>query len=237
MKTTLDATQGSSLLEASLARERNEEREPRDPLWALVVAHALVERLPHPRPATAESEAALEVEHAGSAPPSGAPAPDDALNAEDEMTADGGGRVGGRGSTANVPRELYAEVSDERLGRLALRVVRGQDGLDIVIGVADSRVKALITAEQSTLMRSLKDAGLAVVSLQIGASNPIGTASRAGTALAVTSLGAERQGAESPAAERPRTAASFRQAAARWRGYRVSKEEDDDDDGGVDFTA
>ncbi len=236
MKTTLDATQSGRGLDASLARERNEEREARDPLWTLVVSHALVERLPLPRPATVEaSEAAPDVERAGSTPPSGAPAPDDALGADD-VTSRANGRLGGRGSASNDPRVLCAEVSDERLGRLALRVVRGQNGLDIVIGVADSHVKALITAEQSALMKSLKDAGLAVVSLQIGAPTPTATASRAGTTLAVKSQGPERQGVESPAAKRPRAAASFRQPAARWRGYPGSLEEEDDD-GGVDFTA
>ena len=237
MKTTLDATAGGSRFDASRARERNEERETPDPLWALVVTHALVERLPMlPRSVAEASEAPPDVEQAGSIPPSGAPAPDDALRADEGARASGNGRVGGRGPATNVPSELCAEVSDERLGRLALRVVRGQGGLDIVIGVADSHVKALIMADQSTLMKSLKDAGLAVASLQIGSSTPLGTAARAGTHLAVKGLGAERQGAESPGPDRPRAAGSLRQPGARWRGYLGSPEKDDDD-GGVDFTA
>jgi hypothetical protein len=236
MKTTLDATPSGGRFDASRARERNEERETPDPMWALVVTHALVERLPMlPRSAAAEaSEAPPDVEQTGGVTPSGAPAPDDALGADER--ASGNARVGGRGPATNVPSELCAEVSDERLGRLALRVVRGQGGLDIVIGVADSHVKALIMADQSTLMKTLKDAGLAVASLQIGSSTPIGAAARAGTHLAVKGLGAERQGAESPGPDRPR-AASFRQPGARWRGYQGSPDKDDDDDGGVDFTA
>lgn len=238
MKTTLDATPGGRF-DASRAHERNEERERPDPMWALVVTHALVERLPMlPRSAAAEaSEAPPDVEQAGSISPSGAPAPDDALGRDEEGTrASGNARAGGRGPATNVPSELCAEVSDERLGRLALSVVRGQGGLDIVIRVADSHVKALIMADQSTLMRSLKDAGLAVASLQIGSSNNIGAAARAGTHLAVKVPGAERHGAESPGPDRPR-AASFRQPGSRWRGYLGSPEKDDDDDGGVDFTA
>lgn len=235
MKTTLDATPGGRF-DATRTPERNEERETPDPMWALVVTHALVERLPIlPRSAAAASEAPPDVEQAGSISPSGAPAPDDALGADEGTRASGNGRAGGRGPATNVPSELCAEVSDERLGRLALRVVRGQGGLDIVIGVADSHVKALIMGEQSTLMRSLKDAGLAVASLQIGPSTPIGIAARAGTHLAVKGPGADRQGAESPGPDR--RAASFRQPGPRWRGYLGSPEKDDDDDGGVDFTA
>lgn len=230
MKTTLDPSQSRSRLEASLERERNEEREGPDPVWTLVATQALVERVPLlPSPPIAQAgEAAFELEHTGSAPPSGSPPPDESLTT-DGASKSGSGRVDERGSATNVPRELCAEVSDERLGRLALRVVRGQAGLDIVIGVADARVKALIMAEQSTLMRSLKDAGLAVVSVQIGSSTRACTPSRAGTGLAVEGTGGER----------PRGAMPFRQPAARWRGYLGSPEEEGDEDGGegVDLTA
>jgi hypothetical protein len=235
MKTTLDPSQREGRLEASLARERAEEREAPDPLWTLVAMQTLVERVPllPSSPSTEAGEAAPEVEHGGNPPPSGAPAPDETLTADHGASTSGAGRAGERSSRTSLPRELCAEVSDERLGRLALRVVRGQGGLDIVIGVADARVKALIMAEQETLMRSLKDAGLAVVSVQIGASTRIAGATRAGTGLAL-----QTSGPESTGAERPRAATPFRQPAARWRGYRGSPEEEDEDGGeGVDFTA
>ena len=113
-------------------------------------------------------------------------------------------------------------MSDERLGRLQLHVERVAGGLDIVINVADARVKALIEAEQPQLMKTLKDAGLRVASVQIG------SPSRPGTALAQ-----ERGGAE-----KARTSASFRQPAARWRTYTGSPAEEEDADGeGVDLTA
>jgi hypothetical protein len=232
MKTTLDPTQSGSRLEASLARERDEERDAPDPLWALVATQTLVERRPL-LPNAPAGETASEIEHSGSAPPSGAPASEPSLTLDDGVSTSSSGRAGERGAAPNVPRELCAEVSDERLGRLALRVVRGQAGLDIVIGVADARVKALIMAEQDTLMRSLKDAGLAVVSVQIGASTRIAGASRAGTGLALQPSEVEGTGAE-----RPRAATPFRQPAAGCRGYRRSPEEEDEDGGeGVDFTA
>ena len=112
-------------------------------------------------------------------------------------------------------------MSDERFGRLHLHIARGRSGLDIVINVADSRVKALIVAEQALLIKSLKDAGLRVGSVQI--SDP----PRAGTALATDRSGQEKA----------RASAGF-SVGARRRTYATPRpEEDEPDSDGFDFTA
>jgi hypothetical protein len=115
-------------------------------------------------------------------------------------------------------------VSDEHFGRLQLHIARAEGGLDIVINVADSHVKALIEAEQATLVKTLKDAGLHIASVQIG------SATRSGTPLAFDRGGPERT----------RVSAGFPKASSKRRTYAASLEEEDDDDpngDGVDFTA
>lgn len=237
MKTSIDSALGQKVLDASVARGREKERDAPDELWTLAVTTSLIQQLPR----LAVTGALGSSGQAGTAP-------------DGETTADGGpdsqaglgeligagelassaepagsGRLGhtggagdgGRAEAHGVPSELCAEVSDERLGKLRLHVARAEGGLDIVISVADSRVKALIEGEQSILMKTLKDAGLRVASVQIGGP------SRAGTGLAVDRGGAER----------PRAGGSFRQPGARWRAYQGSLEEDDTDSEGVDFTA
>jgi hypothetical protein len=111
-------------------------------------------------------------------------------------------------------------VSDERFGRLSLHVARAEAGLDIVIGVADSSVKALIEAERAILVKMLEDAGLHVARVRIG-SPP-----RAGTTLAV-----ERGGPE-----KARLGPGYSKPGAR-RTYPGSLEEADADSEGLDFTA
>src|SRR5690606_17587447 len=118
----------------------------------------------------------------------------------------------GAGDGPELPSSLSAEVSDERLGRLQLHVARAEGGLDIVINVADARVKALIEAEHGQLLKTLKEAGLHVTSVQVG------SPSRAGTALAQDRGGAEKA----------RAGASFRQPAARWRTYTGPPAEEED---------
>jgi hypothetical protein len=220
MKTTIDAARAPSALLASTRRERREEREAPDELWALAVANTLMAELPklsEPH----EADAGL-APRAG--PDSRAPRGHDPELAEsgEAAGADAGKATGGSRAGPEVPATLSAEVSDARLGRLQLHVERVKGGLDIVINVADVRVKALIEAEQSQLLKTLKDAGLSVISVQIDGPPGVGTA-----------LARERGGAE-----KARTSASLRQPAARWRTYTGSPAEEDDADGeGVDLTA
>jgi hypothetical protein len=229
MKTSIDSSVRQTLLDASVARGREKERDAPDELWTLAVTSSVLEQLPRlPRDGT------LGVPGLAGSPPDGP--------ASSNGDADGGGsgelaspgdarsgRLGhaggaGGGDAAEAhgdAAELYAEVSDERFGKLRLHVARAEGGLDIVINVADSHVKALIEAERATLMKTLKDAGLRVASVQIG------SPSRAGTGLAGGRGGAER----------PRAGGSLLQPGARWRAYQGSLEEDDTDSEGVDFTA
>lgn len=223
MKTSIDSGIGQKLLDASTARGREKERDARDELWTLAVTSSVIKQLPR-----LQLGEVLADSGQGGPPPDG-DAPRDG-NAErsgsGELT---GGRVGHAGGPGDggaedahgVPAELCAEVSDERLGTLRLRVARVEGGLDIVISVADSRVKALIETELAMLMKTLKDAGLRVASVQIG--SPF----RVGTGLAVDRGGSER----------PRTGGGLRQPGARWRTYQNSLEEDDTDSEGVDLTA
>jgi hypothetical protein len=213
MKTTFDAALGPSAPLEMLRRARREERETPDELWALALTNTLVAELPKLTEPPPEADASLAPHAIGDshAPTGHAPELDESGEA-------GGNSRGG----PELPSSLRAEVSDERLGRLVLHVERADGGLDIVINVADARVKALIEAEQPQLMKTLKDAGLRVASVQIG------SPSRPGTALAL-----ERGGAE-----KARTSASFRQPAARWRTYTGSPAAEEDADGeGVDLTA
>ncbi|HTV17912.1 MAG TPA: flagellar hook-length control protein FliK [Polyangiaceae bacterium] len=203
-----------------MERERRKEREAPDPLWALAVTNALMAELPKlASPPEARESSAPNAISESQAPATHGPELDEP---GDATGAQHGKAAGGARGSPDLPSTLSAEVSDERLGRLQLHIERVDGRLDIVINVADARVKALIEAEHAQLVKTLKDAGLQVASLQIGAP------SRAGTALAQ-----ERGGAE-----KARAGASFRQPAARWRTYTASSAEEDDADGeGVDLTA
>lgn len=220
MKTTLDAARGPSAPLEVLRRQRREERETPDELWALALANTLVAELPKLTEPPRDADASLAPHAVGD---SHAPGHAPELNESGEAAGSGSGAAaGGPRGGPELPSTLSAEVSDARLGRLQLHVERVEGGLDIVINVADARVKGLIEAEQPQLMKTLKDAGLHVASLQIGGP------SRPGTALAQ-----ERGGAE-----KARTSASFRQPAARWRTYTGCPAEEEDADGeGVDLTA
>jgi len=223
MKTTLDAAPGQIAHCDMLRRGRLEERDTPDELWALALTNTLMIELPKLTQPPPEAELSLAPRAVGDshAPAGHAPELDEAGGA---AGARSGGAAGGTREGPELPSILTAEVSDERLGRLLLHVERVEGGLDIVINVADARVKALIEAEQSQLMKTLKDAGLNVASVQIGAPLAAGT-----------TLARERGGAE-----KARASASFRQPAARWRTYTGSPAADDDDDAageGVDLTA
>jgi hypothetical protein len=213
MKTTLDATGGPTAMLEMLRQQRREERETPDEVWALALTNTLMAELPKLTEPPPEGDASPAAHAIGDSHAPAGHAPE-----LDESGEAGGNPRGG----PELPSSLRAEVSDERLGRLELHVERAGGGLDIVINVADARVKALIEAEQPQLMKTLKDAGLRVASVQIG------SPARPGTALAL-----ERGGAE-----KARTSASFRQPAARWHSYTGSPAAEDDADGeGVDLTA
>lgn len=219
MKTTIDPQGPSERFGVSVERERRKERETPDELWALAVTNTLMAELPRlTSPAEAPASPAAAAITESRAPTSHSPELDD----PDASAGTARGTADGARGSPDVPSTLSAEVSDERLGRLQLHVERVDGRLDIVINVADARVKAMIEAEHTQLVKTLKDAGLQVASVQIGAP------SRAGTALAQ-----ERGGAE-----KARTGASFRQPAARWRTYAGPPAEEEDADGeGVDLTA
>jgi hypothetical protein len=221
MKTTLDGTLNANAPLGSLERERRKEREAPDELWALVVANTLMAELPKLSEPPPEADASLALCALGDSLSPAGHAPELDAPSEAEAAAPGHATRGARGSP-ELASTLSAEVSDERLGRLELRVERVEGGLDIVINVADARVKALIEAEQAQLVNTLKDAGLHIASVQIASPQ------RPGTALA-----RERGGAE-----KARANASFRQPAARWRTYTGSAAAEEDADGeGVDLTA
>jgi len=235
MKSSLDHHVGSAAQLARIVSERDERaasarrnaerEEPHDELWALAVAELLVQRLP-PLPRGAEAEPSAPTGNIAAALPNGSGelATPESAQAQASSTGHGAsiGAPGGGSDGVEVPSQLSAEVSDERFGRLQLQVARGGAGLDIVINVADSRVKALIEAEHAVLIKTLKDAGLRVASVQIGSS------SRPGTALALDRVGAER----------PRAGAALLKQNARRRAYPSSRDEEDDQSSeGVDFTA
>jgi len=208
---------------AASARERAGGEEHDDELWALAVAQLLVQRLP---PRSAENESPVPTRNGGVLAPTGSGELAAAENAGTSAGPAGHGASaqasGTRSDGIELPSQLSAEVSDERFGRLQLHVARGGAGLDIVINVADSRVKALIEAEHAVLIKTLKDAGLRVASVQIGNS------SQPGTGLALDRVGVER----------PRAGAALSKPNARRRTYPSSREEDDDQSSeGVDFTA
>lgn len=235
MKTTLDLGTGTAAHasrvvserdeRAAAARERAASEDHDEELWLLSVAQLLVQRLPPPLARGGEGESAASTRAGAALPPgSGELGAPESPEAQAGVQARGASAKTGatRGSDLDVPSELSAEVSDERLGRLQLHVARGGAGLDIVINVADARVKALIESEHAVLIKTLKDAGLRVASVQIGSSP------RAGTALALDRVGAER----------PRAGAALPQPNARRRVYPATREEEADQSSeGVDFTA
>jgi hypothetical protein len=220
----LGGTTGDAHIDPQTAREMKREREPRsDELWTLAVTQALVSELPRvltaPPPDESGSASAGELTADSVPPPAGA-------RREAAATGDAAGAPEAAepsSASSDLPAELCTEVSDERFGKLRLVVARGARGLDIVINVADSHVKALIEAEQAILMKTLKDAGLSVASVQIGGVH------RAGTQIAH-----DREGPG-----KARQNASLRQPAARWRTYQGSIEEEagDAEGDGVDLTA
>ena len=210
---------GPSTSEAD-ANQEEKRREPADDAWLLAITQALVEVRPRftlpgdpepaPREANPGSEAGAELASAAGAElgTSGVSA------AEDDRPGPA------------LPERLHAELSDSRLGRMQLSVARGAGGLHIVINVADSRVKALIEAERSMLLKSLQDCGLRVDSVEIG-SQPL-----AGTAFAQQDAAPER------ALARTRGNSGLRSPNARWRAYLSPPEEDPDSDSErVDLTA
>jgi hypothetical protein len=155
--------------------ERDELDDERRAAWALVLADAVVHRLPR---------LALEL---GSASPDGGssqqPAAEAARSAtpgELETELGGGGAARGQsrsgGAEGDAPIEhMNVSVDDERLGKVAFTVTRDRSGLDIVIAVADSHVKALIEAERIALVQALKAAGLTVARVDVAAARPAGT--------------------------------------------------------------
>jgi hypothetical protein len=215
MKIAIDRALADAPFAAS-ARER--ERDLPDELWTLAVTNTLVEQLPRlclPEPSLDAQAMPAQPAHADDGGTACETTPQRPLDA-----AQHSGNTGAS-SARGVPASLSVEVSDERLGRLSLHVARAENGLDIVINVADSRVKALIEADQSILMKTLKDGGLRVASVQIGSTSRVGTA-----------LAGDRGGTE-----RARALVSPGQPGARRRTYSGSLDEAEVDSEGLDFTA
>jgi hypothetical protein len=197
------------------------ERDPSEDAWAFAIAEALVKNVPRlthlPPPSSGTgSDTLAENTAVDLSPEGGAPVASGGLSGTSDS---------GQSKAAGVPALLTAELEDGRLGRLTLVVARGAKGLSIVINVADSHVKALIISEQAALLKSLKDCGLQVASVQIG-SNP-----GAGTALAPDREGARER------VDRARTNTSLRQLNARWRAYLSPPDENDAEADGVNFKA
>ena len=201
------------------AKEDPKKREPADDAWTLAITQALVEVRPRlalpsdaelgPRDANPGAERGAELAQASGELGSG-----DASATEDARPGPA------------LPARLHTELSDSKLGRMQLSVARGPSGLHIVINVADSRVKALIEAERSVLLKSLQDCGLRVDSVEIG-SEPL-----AGTAFAQQEVAPER------ALARTRGNSGLRSPTARWRAYTSPPEDDPDSDKErVDLTA
>jgi len=202
------------------AQEDAKKREHADDAWALAITQALVEVRPR---LALPSDPELTARDSNPGPEPGA-----------ELSRAASGEVGtGDASAAEdarpgpaLPSRLLTELSDSRLGRMQLSVARGPSGLHIVINVADSRVKALIEAERSMLLKSLQDCGLRVDSVEIG-SQPL-----SGTAFAQQDAAPER------ALARTRGNSGLRSSNARWRAYTSPPEEDPDSDKErVDLTA
>ncbi|MET0412742.1 MAG: flagellar hook-length control protein FliK [Polyangiaceae bacterium] len=187
--------------------ERDELDDERRTAWALVLADAVVHRLPR-----LELELGAPSADAGTSEPPASEAALSATPGELETELDGGSaargqsRVGGAGGAAPI-EHMSVSVDDERLGKVAFTVTRDGSGLDIVIAVADSHVKALIEAERIALVQALKAAGLTVVRVEVAASQP------AGTLLAPNPRGA-------------RSSSGSRGQSAKVRAYRTSLEEE-----------
>lgn len=199
-------------------RQASEERAARDPsLWASLLTRAVVERLPSglelgaPEP---RAEANSEREAPRSTP--GEAAGDD--GSSPAAARGGSGVSGAEGSGDAALEQLDAELSLGELGKVLVRVARGSGGLGIVIGVADTHVKALIEAERVRLLETLKAAGLHVARVEV-LGNTAG-----GTALAPHGR------MQSPAIARAHN--------AKVRAYRtLEREEPEDESRNVDVTA
>jgi len=201
-------------------KEEAKKREPADDAWLLAITQALVEVRPRfllpsdPDPAS---------QHANPGPDAGAElaSADRADPGSGDVSAADDARPG-----PALPERVHAELSDSRLGRMQLSVARGPGGLHIVINVADLRVKALIEAERSMLLKSLQDCGLRVDSVEIGSQPGAGTAF------------AQQDAAPQRALARTRGNSGLRSPGARWRAYVSPSEDDPDSDNErVDFTA
>lgn len=214
MKTAVDNRIGPPPPDQGTARERAQERDPGDGLFAAAFAQTLVAHLPR-LPSLPQKEAQPPPVTRQLAPE---PAPAWQEGAPGRATPHAGG--GRAESSSGLPAELRTEVSDERFGRLELLVARGERGLDIVINVADAHVKALIVADQARLIEGLQQAGLRVGSVQVG------SVPRVGIPLA------------HDRADRARSNASPFTSGARGRGYREALEEEDNaESDGVHFEA
>jgi hypothetical protein len=190
--------------------EKRERRDTSDAAWALVLTDAVLHQLPRftldlapPSP-----DASEDAEGATSAL-------DPELSARSELAAHGdpGGALGssnavpGGGDGPDALDQLSAHFDDARLGKVAFTVTRQAHGLDIVIGVADSDVKALIEADRLVLIQALKAAGLHVSRVEVMGSET------AGTLLAPNPRGV-------------RSSMSPRGQSAKVRAYRTSLEEE-----------
>ncbi len=155
--------------------ERVERDDETQATWALVLASAVVQRLPALELASASPDAGASDQPAEEA----APAPSAARGELDGELGGGAAAHGSRGvgvGAGDAPLEhMNVSVDDERLGKVAFTVTRDRRGLDIVIGVADSHVKALIEAERIDLVQALKAAGLTVTRVEVAATQPAGT--------------------------------------------------------------
>lgn len=195
-------------------------RKDQDEIWAFAIAETLLREVPRWRAAdSAEAPPGSDAPHAPEREPRPAPgaATSTATLSETARTESAKGVAEGGGD--KPVERLTTELSDARLGRLELTVARGVSGLTIVINVADAHVKALIEADQATLMKSLQDCGLRVASVRIGQSGGSGTAlAEEGSETARVSPGLIRQN-------------------PRWRAYRSALDDENADDESVDFTA
>jgi Flagellar hook-length control protein FliK len=200
------------------AELESRERDRSDDAWALAITQALVEARPRlTLPSLSEEDAP---------PPAAAERPVSTVNAE-LATEEGTGANGAPASSTSatsaskgppLPTKIITQLNDSRLGRMELTVARGASGLHIVINVADAHVKALIEAEQASLVKSLQGCGLSVDSVKIGSS------ATTGTALAPQEVAPERGLARS------RGNPNLRPANASRRGYGAPAEEDPEDD-------
>jgi hypothetical protein len=205
------------------AAEHEREDRERSAAWASAITQVLVEVRPKlALPSTAQAESSAGGAPAGRDEGVKDPTPG---GVESRNTESG---EASKTQGPELPNRLVAELSDSTLGRLELSVARSVNGLRIVINVADARVKALIEAEQASLVKTLQGSGLRIDSLHIA------DQLEPGTGLA------PEQGAE--AAQERALARSrsihLRSLSARGRGYRAKPEDEPEDDTDrVDFTA